>query len=241
MNGEKMETRETIKENEINIGLVLIAVKKFWYVLLIATLLLGIIGAAYTYLFKSDSYTASSSFWVNGGGTSNISSNALMASNYTELIDTDGLLRRAVSNKDGISTGKPLNEAWNCTVDEAVRRLRALMSASMTSDDTCIFSITVRSTNKEVAYQAIDAVQYALPGYIADELDQNGNFPIQMLNQVHSIEDVTLVSRPVLRNAAIFGAIGALLSLGFCILVAIYKPEVLFEKKENSPDKNEEN
>ena len=241
MNGVEMETRETVKEKEITIGLVLEAMKKFWYVLLIAILLFGIIGGAYTLIFKSDSYTASSSFWVNGGGTSNISSNALMASNYTELIDTDGLLRRAVTNKDGISTGKPLNEAWNCTVDEAVRRLRSLMSASMTSEDTCIFSITVRSTSKEVAYQAIDAVQYALPGYIADELDPNGNFPIQMLNQVHSIEDVALVSRPVLKNAVIFAAVGAFLSLGFCMLIAIYKPEMVLKKKENSPESKEEN
>ena len=228
-----MEATNEVKNNEVNLGLVINTVKKFWIVMLIATVVFAAIGGLYTHLFKADYYRATASFWVKGNNTSN---NSLMAENYAELVDTDGLLRRAVNNVDGISTGKPLNEQWGCTVDEAVRTLRAVLSSAKNSENTCIFTITATSTVKDVAYQSIDAVQYALSGYISEELDPDGNFPIQILNQIHSVEDVTVVKRPFLKNALIFGIVGALLSFGVCVVIAVYRPESVAPK---SAKKNE--
>jgi capsular polysaccharide biosynthesis protein len=234
-----MEATQTVKENEVSLALVIKAIRKFWLLMLIVTVVFAAVGAAYTYFLKADYYKASSSFWVKGN---NISSNALMAANYAELIDTDSLLRRAVSNKDGISSGLPLNEQWNCSVDDAVRTLRSVLSSTKSSEETCIFTITATSTNRKVAYQAIDAVQYALSGYIAQELDPDGNFPIQILNQVHSIEDVTVVKRPFMKNTVIFGVIGAFISFAVCVVTVIYRPEILaVKRKKKITMKNTEN
>ena len=223
-----MEANE-VMEKGLTFGLIFKTIKKFWIIILIATVLFAAIGGGYTLLFKENYYRASASFWVKGNNTSY---NALMAANYSELVDTDSLLRRAVSNKDGISTGKPLNEEWNCSADEAVRVLRSVLSSSKASEETCIFTVTAASTNREVTYQAIDAIQYAYAGYIAEELDPDGIFSIQILNQVHSIEDVSLVKRPIIKNTVFFAIIGFIASLTACIFAVIYRPELIKNKEQ---------
>ena len=207
--GEYMENEVRIGEREFDLGLFLRVFKRYWILLLVVTMVFGVVGAVYTFLYEDDVYQGSVSFWVNGA-SNNVSQSATMgaaqmATNYAELVNKDMLLRRAVQND-------ALNEKWSCSEDDAVKAIKSMISAGKSSADSFVFSVSIRYTDADVVYDAISAVQYAMVEVVAEvNNDYSGTGStkyITLINEIHSPDDVVKNGRSYLANV-ILAAIGA--------------------------------
>lgn len=225
-------------EYSFNLGTVLTALRKFWLMILVVTVVAGLLGLGYTLVFRSNVYIGTASFWVSsdtGISQSSTLGASQMATNYMELCEQDILLRRAV--KDG-----SLDEKWNCTEDDAVAYLRSVTGASKTGSDSCIFSLSVRASSPKLAFEAIYALQYAMDDIVSELSQDNlGGGHITLVGEVLTERDITVSTPNYLRNS-LLAALGGLL----VALVVFTAVEVRKESKQNkvsteeSEEKNEQ-
>ena len=187
--------------------------KKFWIIILIATVTLGGVGVLYTKLFKSDVYVGTAYFWVNGSGDNLSSSSTMgaaqMATNYAELANKELLLRQAVKNNT-------LDKTWGITEDSAVLILKSMVSSGKSFDESFIFYVRISASDREMAYEAISAIQHTMVEVVAklngDNTGAKAADYITLVGEVYSKEDIRVSSPSLLKNTAIFAIAGFLAS-----------------------------
>ena len=218
-----MEERN-VPEIEISISFLLKVARKFWIVLLLATIIMAGVGAGYTAIFEHDRYVATASFWVNSTngnvGQSEALGAAQMAANYSELATKDILLRSAVERGE-------LSTRWNCSEETAVQTLRSMVSVGKSSDTSLIFNISVSSGNAEMTLDAITAVQYSMIEVVAKvNGDETGTEAyIDLVGEVLSLSDVGHIGKSYKRNVAVFAAAGLFLSYLVCFFIYTSKKQ----------------
>ena len=206
---------EACKDREFELAELFGLLKRFWIVILATTVIFASAGLVYTKTFKRDVYVGTAYFWVNGNGDSISSSSTMgaaqMAANYAELANKELLLRRAVQNYG-------LDKTWGVTEDGAVARLRSMVSSG-SQDESFVFYVSVSSTDKDVAYQAISAVQHTMIDVVAtvngDADNTLSNKYITLVGEVHSVQDISVSSPSALKNVAVFALVGFL--VGFVV------------------------
>ena len=211
-----METfmeQEKAYGNEISVSFLLGILRKFWIILLVATILAGALGAGYSRIFGKDTYTATASFWVNGDGKLNQAETmgaAQMATNYSELATKDILLRSAVKRGE-------LAAKWNCSEESAVARLRSMISIGKSNVDSL---------------DAITAIQYSMIEVIAkvNGDDSTATSYVSLVGEVLSLSDVRHIGISYQRNIAIFAVIGFFAAFAVCAILVNVK-----EKKKAQP------
>ena len=211
-----------VKSNEIEFEAITLwrAFKKFWILILCITVLFAVAGGFYTKLFVKDRYIGTASFWVNGS-TGSVSSAATMgaaqmATNYIELVDKDILLSRAVQNGD-------LGTLWGCTEDVAISRLRSMLGAGKNSAESFIFTVSAVSYDPKTAYEAISAVQYAMIEVVievnGDTASTSSTDYLTLVGEVHSRDDIKMISRSYTRNAAVSALVAFVVSFAVCLFL----------------------
>ena len=187
--------------------------KKFWIIILIATVAFGGVGIMYTKLFKSDVYVGTAYFWVNGSGDNLSSSSTMgaaqMATNYAELANKELLLRQAVKNNT-------LDKTWGITEDSAVAVLKSMVSSGKSFDESFIFYVRISAPDREMAYEAISAIQHTMVEVVAklngDNTGAKAADYITLVGEVYSKEDISVSSPSLLKNSAVFAIAGFLAS-----------------------------
>ena len=195
----------------------------FWLIICIATALGAVAGGAYSLIVDRPTYTGYASFWVNATTSSGVSQSSTMgaaqlASNYVELADGSLLLTRTV--KDG-----ELDTKWNCSEDVAVSRLGSMISAGKTTEESFMFTVYIRSGDKQLTYDAIDAVQQTMMNVIAEVNGSDASEAekyVTRVGEVYSIDDI-VASRPsALKKAVIAAAAAFVLSYVVCFIFYVF-------------------
>ena len=199
---------EVCKDREFELADLFGLLKRFWIIILATTVIFASAGLVYTKTFKKDVYVGTAYFWVNGN-RDNISSSstmgaAQMAANYADLANKELLLRRAVQNYG-------LDKTWDLTEDGAVARLRGMVSSG-SQEESFVFYVSASSTDKDIAYQAISAVQHTMIDVVAtvngDADNTLSNKYITLIGEVHSVQDISVSSPSLLKNVAVFALVG---------------------------------
>lgn len=212
------------KEKEFDLLALLEVLRRFWILILAITLVFGAVGVTYSVLTDTTTYTGTASFWVNSTSSSsmgnvnqsNTMGAAQMASNYIELAKKDFLVRRAVQNGD-------LAVKWNTTEDGAVNRLKNMIYATKSDPDSLVFSVYVVSNNANIAFEATQAIQSTMEEVIVEVNGEtigsaNGKY-ITIIDQVQTLDDITVSSPSILKKGVIFAMIGFVLA--YCLFFAI--------------------
>ncbi len=214
----------TNKEKEFDLAALFEVLRRFWILILAITLLFGAVGVTYSALTDITTYTGTASFWVNSNSSSSVGnvnqSNTMgaaqMASNYMELASKDFLVRRAVQNGE-------LAVKWNTTEDGAVSILKNMIYAYKSDVDSLVFSVYVVSSNPNVAFEATQAIQSTMEEVIVEVNGEtigsaNGKY-ITIIDQVQTLDDITVSSPSVIKKGLIFAIIGFVLA--YCLFFAL--------------------
>lgn len=212
------------KEKEFDLLALLDVLRRFWILILAITLVFGAIGVTYSALTDTTTYIGTASFWVNSTSSSSLGnvnqSNTMgaaqMASNYIELAQKDFLVRRAVQNGD-------LAVKWNTTEDGAVNILKKMIYASKSDVDSLVFSVYVVSGDPNLAFEATQAIQSTMEEVIVEVNGEtigsaNGKY-ITIIDQVQTLDDITVSSPSVIKKGLIFAVIGFVLA--YCLFFAL--------------------
>lgn len=148
---------------EINLSLLFKVLKKTWWKILIVTVAVIILAAAAFEFLIPKKYASTASFYIlNTSVTSEYTTTSLLsaaeylANDYIEIIRSDRMIDIILADiaEKGYTTVSPSS-------------IRSMISAS-TSDETSLFSITVTSTNRELALYICDSIKNNSPQIIKE-------------------------------------------------------------------------
>ena len=221
------EIMENSTSKEINLAFLMRVLKKCWIFVLIATVVFGAVGALYTVYTDKPVYQGTASFYVNNVPASQqyvsqaqTSAAISIALSCVEIADQDSIVRQAVLAHN-------LTQKLGFTNDEAginkcVLAVRSMITAKKGESNTVIFYITVSSTNKNITYEVIQAMQTEFPNCLSTVMGMNqvASTPmLKVVGQVQSELDLKVKSESPLKTAAIGAMIGAVAcyAVFFCI------------------------
>ncbi|MBE6634650.1 MAG: polysaccharide biosynthesis tyrosine autokinase [Ruminococcaceae bacterium] len=194
--------------------------KKSIVFMLIAAVLFGSVGVAYSLLIDEPEYKATATFWVNNTSsdydyTSQAQTSAAVsiASSCVYLASTDIVVRRAVQDYDLTNKLKSKGE------DACVKEVMKMINARQVDKETVIFSVTVTSDHRVKTFEVINAIQGVMP-LVPPELlglkQNEDNAPmIALIGPVTGLAAVSEVKTSAAVVAIICAFVGALAVYAF--------------------------
>ena len=216
------------KEQEFDLKLLFGVLLKFWYVILIATVLLGAIAGGYKMMTAKPTYVASVSFWVSSTGenSSNTMGAAQMATGYVELINSGPkeLWDRAntyQSDKD--PSAQALNEKWGISINDTYSALGSMVSATKSHEDSLMFTLTVSSSSLTYTYDAIFSIQYVTESVIAEI---SGVANVVRVSEIFDTSDIGVRTDSTLKYAMLGAGCGLVISYIVCFFLFINRKKI---------------
>ena len=218
--------------NEISLEHLWKVFKAAWWKILVFAIIGAVIGAGIT-ITRPNEYASSTSFYINNtSSTSEYTTSSLLsaveylANDYVEIILGDDMMTN-ILNMINETDYKGINE--NKLTAKSIRS----MISSKTTSNTSIFSITVTSTNKDMAKDICAYIQQNAPATIkritrpATEINiyyKDGDRYLPYDNQLECVSTVRAASEPtkvspgVLTTAIIGAFIAAVLTYAYFFL-----------------------
>ncbi len=233
-----MNTEVTNETNHasISISALLGALKKFLILIIIATVVVGALAGVCVKLFTKTSYSANAKFQVVNVLPSNayisdamLSAAADIAGNCVEIIREPEVIKAAVNHK--LPNGETLVEFLGAASEEqAVSIVAGMVAAGKASDDSAIFTVSVNTSDMNVTYQVINAIQDVLPTVVKEiyNVSENNQIMTQLrpLDKVESINEVYSVRASSVKYALIGAAVAFVLSYIVCFFIYINDTKV---------------
>ena len=147
--------------NEITLSFLFNVLKSVWWKVLIFTVIVALIAASFTAFLIPKKYASSTVFYIINTSVSNeytttalLSAAEQLANDYIEIIRSDSVLSKIAEDVSG--KGYP---------QITPKSIRPMISAA-TSTEASTFSVTVTSTDKELAYLIAQSIEANAPSVI---------------------------------------------------------------------------
>lgn len=218
--------------NEISLEQLWKVFKAAWWKILVVTIIAAVIGAGIT-IMRPNKYASSTSFYINNTNTTSeyttsslLSAVEYLANDYVEIIHGDEMVSNILQAVQQ-NNYKKIDEK-----DLTAGDIRSMIS-SKTTANTSIFTITVTSTNKDLAEDVCKFIQANAPATIkkiarpATEVNiyyKDGEHYFPYENQLECVSVVRAASAPtkvspgLFTSALIAAFIGAVLAYVYFFL-----------------------
>lgn len=157
----KLKLKGIIMTKEISLSLLLKVLKSAWWKILIVTVVIALAVAAFTEFVIPKKYQSSIEFYILNTSTTSeymttslLASAEYLASDYIKIINSDQVV--------GIIIDKLEAEGYQGVTPKKIRS----MISSTKASDASTFTITVTSTNADVAYIMANAIKDEAPEII---------------------------------------------------------------------------
>ena len=157
----KLKLKGIIMTKEISLSLLLKVLKSAWWKILIVTVVIALAVAAFTEFVIPKKYQSSIEFYILNTSTTSeymttslLASAEYLASDYIKIINSDQVV--------GIIIDKLEAEGYQGVTPKKIRS----MISSTKASDASTFTITVTSTNADVAYVMANAIKDEAPEII---------------------------------------------------------------------------
>ena len=226
------------KEKEITFGYLISVFKKSFIFMLLAAMLFGIIGIAYSKFIEKPKYQATASFIVTNNSPEDYTTSGLtmastsIAATCVEFATHDMPARRVASH----------NDLWKTlgyeSLDSCVASIRSMISSKKSADDTTFsFYITVKSASRETTYKVTEAMQVVFPAAV-NEIFGNSKEESSLVastSTLTSVNGVATVKSSPLKIGFILAFVAAV------VTYAVFFVKSLFDKSVYSEDTIKEN
>ena len=149
--------------NEISLGFLFKVLKTAWWKILIITLIVMLLVAAYTEFFIAKQYASSTEFYILNASVSTeyITSSLTaaveyLANDYVEIILGDKMIEQVISDL-----------AERDITNYTAKEIRKMISTK-TSEVSSVFTVTVTSTNRNAAYYISESIKEIAPKIIRE-------------------------------------------------------------------------
>ena len=225
-------------EYEIDLRFFVTVLRKCWYWILLAALILGLAAGVYSSFFIPKSYSSTVNMYVDpnpqsSSGMFNASTAEALAEIYPPVLRySDAFARSVATEMVGLrdDEGNQLFPAWiyrsgddGEIVPTNWSRVRGMMSTGIKDDK--IFYITMRSQNPEEAYRLAEIAASVAPG-VLDATVKVGQVTVLTDPVLDTVPD----SPNVVRNAILAAMIGAVLVYVAFFLRDLFDTTVYTEK-----------
>lgn len=221
------------EEKTLDLGIVLKALRRFWLLILLATVLGGVLVGAGTFLNARANpvYYAQTRYLVLAGNsaTGDYNSNRLARDRVSDVVEV-------------IKTGKAAVYVLQQTGQDEHNwdSVRKMISVSASSE-TSVLTVTVRGGNRADVKELIGALEQHLPQYVENTIRQDGTRLIVIDDAFHTPDAEPAKESAHLSRNALIGALAALLiSVAVSVLLqykdrTVYNADTLKGKFENMP------
>ena len=235
---EQQVGEHAARDYEIDLGFFVTVLRKCWYWILLAALLLGLAAGVYSSFFIPKSYSSTVNMYVDpnpqsSAGVFNSSTAEALAEIYPPVLRYSDAFARSVASEMAALTdasGAQAFPAWTYRIGDSGEivptnwsRVRGMMSTGIR--DEKIFYITMRSQSPEEAYRLAEIAASIAPDVLDD---------IVQVGQVKLLTDPVLDTVPdspnVLRNAILAAMVGAVLVYVAFFLRDLFDTTVYTEK-----------
>lgn len=227
MNNEVTEVTAESSVSRITLGTLIGTLRRFFVVILIATVVFAAVGFGYVKLFTGTTYSASASFYVSNQSHSSATvDNSTLNAASSVAADCISLVRDNQVMIGNIVDDQGLDTALGMSRDAARNYVRAHTSASMNGEDSRIITITVNTPNKAHTMEIITALQTRIPDELVSVLKPEEsalNLQISPLDEELTSYDVR--QSPV-TAAIIGGAVAFVVSYLVCFFIFINDTKV---------------
>ena len=226
------------REYEIDLRFFVTVLRKCWYWILLAALVLGLAAGVYSSFFIPKSYSSTVNMYVDPNpqaspGMFNASTAEALAEIYPPVLRySDDFARSVAAKMVALSddTGAQLFPAWAYrTGDDGEliptnwSRVRSMMSTGIKDDK--IFYITMRSQDPEEAYMLAEIAASVAPG-VLDATVQVGQVKVLTAPVLDTVPD----SPNVVRNAILAAMVAAVLVYVAFFLRDLFDTTIYTEK-----------
>ncbi len=235
---------------DINFFLLFKVLKKAWWKILIFTVVIAVAVAAFTEFFVPKKYSSKTEFYVlNTSTTSEYTTTALLsaaeylANDYIEIIHGDRMIEAILADiaEKGYVTYSP-------------NAIRSMISSS-TSAESSTFSITITSTDKDLAFYICDSIKSNSPEIIKEitrpsytsslyrktnQKDENGNDIYLQVSEA-DLECVKVIRAPELAKAPVSPNVFSLTVISAVLAACVAYIFFLIRKISDTVIRSEEN
>ncbi|MBE6537321.1 MAG: polysaccharide biosynthesis tyrosine autokinase [Ruminococcaceae bacterium] len=226
------------KEKEITFGYLVGIFKKSFIFMIIAAVLLGAIGVVYSKFIEKPKYQTTSTFMVrNVSPESYYTSTLTMAS--TSIASS--CVELATHESPRLMVAE-YNELWKKLGYDSVKACadgieKMITSKKGTDENSCSFSINIKSASRDVTYEITSALQAVFPEAVQQVFgnDKDLSALVTSTSYVTSPEDVSIVKSSPIKIGFILAVVAAV------ITYAVFFIKALFDKSIYNEDSIKEN
>lgn len=222
MNNEVTEVTAESSVSRITLNTLIGTLKRFFVLILIATVVFAAAGFGYVSIFTETTYSSSASFYVsNQSNSSSTVDNSTLNAASSVASDCISLVRDNQVMIGNIVDDQGLDVTLGMDRDAARNYVRAHISASMGGQDSRIITITVNTPKKAHTMEIITALQTRIPDELISVLkpeESNLNLKISPLNEELVARDVK--SDPV-TAAVLAGGVAFVVAYLICFFIFI--------------------
>ena len=225
-------------EREITIASLFKVFKKCVIYMVLAAMIFGAVGVAYSAIIEQPKYQATATFWVTNNSPEDYTTSGLttaaaaIATSCTELVLQDMPIRRAV-------TAHNLTEKLGyASEDDCVKAIRRMVSSKKEDDTSIVFYVTVKSADRKTTCEVINAIKDVMPSVLEELCSFNKENPISLVKAVsatHTLESVSVVKSSPIKIGFILAFVAAVLVYGVFFVISMFDTSVYDENtiKEN--------
>ena len=212
-----MENRENVKE--ITLSYLFGVFKKSVIFMIIAAVVFGAIGMAYSMFLEKPKYKATVSFWVtNNNASQDFAQSALttagvtIASSCVELASKPEPIKLAIENGD-------LKSILGCeSDDECIKLIQSMIKAYKEEEDSLMFYIDVESKSAEKTAAVANSIKNVMPGVLdrlCNKTSDGGENKASMISSVGTSEfnadNVIVLKNSPIKVGIILGFVAAII------------------------------
>lgn len=229
------------KEREITFGYLLNVFKKSFVFMLLAAMIFGAVGIAYSKFLEKPKYQATATFIVTNNspeGTGYTTSSLTMASTSialtcVEFATHDMPVRMAVDKYELCKTLNYENE------EDCIKAVKKMIVAKKADDENAFsFYITVKSTSRDATYAVTNAIQDVFPeavGEIFTMDKENQSSLVASTSDLVSPDEVSVVKSSPIKIGFVLAVVAAIITYAAFFVRSIFDKSIYDEEtiKEN--------
>lgn len=226
-------SEKEVGKMEIKLSTLWAVFKKFLIVILLSSVLLGVVGGVYTFLFTKPRYSASVEFMVVNVLDDNpyIADSMLGAASdiaytCTEIVNKNVFLSKVVEKHK-------LGEFFGTSNYEAINKITPMISAESGEEGSSVFTLKVTSDDVDSTFKVISALRDVMPSVVEEmyKISEESSITttIKPVKDVLSRDDIIVSKASMVKYSAIGFMFGLVVSYAICLFIFVKDTKVYNE------------
>ncbi len=224
------------KEREITFGYLMNVFKKSFVFMLLAAMLFGIIGVAYSKFIDKPKYQSTASFVVTNNSPEDYTTSGLTMASTAIAATCVEIASQQVPVGDAVKSHGLCEVLGYESESDCIKAVQSMITAKKSADENVFaFYIVVKSSSKEHTYAVTRAIEQTFPESVKMILGNQESSLISATSSLENISDVKTVKTSPIKIAFLLAVVAAVIT--YCVFFV----KALIDKSIRNEDSVKEN